>query len=162
MSKSQVRKVDPLTVRRGRGEIILAGRWNNALVAEYVLERATKKFLRIEPIATFVYHRNDENNRRRVRKNMTNLFKTFLGRGHLLAVEYYGERGSASAVKLADMKNPAERQLVDAKLKRMFDSKEITRKDYEKAQRLADELANHPDAGADPAIGPIESPPVLT
>ncbi len=127
----------PTLVSVGNKQVSSSGRWNDALMAQYVMEHGRKKWLDIRELARVAYLSASPANQTRVRQCLHKLF-THLMKQHaeILAVEYNGKNRSASAVKLYDGKTEAERQAATIKLDRMKLRGEIAAEQYTQALEL--------------------------
>jgi hypothetical protein len=130
-----VERTKPKLVTIGDRQFISSGRWNDGLMADWVTLHAKDKFQSIGKLAG-VLGANTIPNKRRVRKGLSALFLEFRKRGLWLAVEYADDHNAASAVKVADISRPEDRQLVEAKLKRMERAKELSAEAYDDAMAV--------------------------
>jgi len=128
-------RAKPELVTVGKGTVITNGRWNDQVMADYILEHGQDDWVPIAKLAK-VLGALTQSNKKRVSKHATSLFKTFRERGLWLAVEYAGKHGSTTAFKVADIKLAEDRQAVDAQLQRMKKRKLMSDEQYEMSMRL--------------------------
>jgi len=114
---------------------IANGRWNTSLVADYVIEEGTDRWMKVGEVAKFAHVTNNIPNKEKVRRRLSVLFRELLDRGLFLAIEY-GKNQAALAIKIADLTLDGEKQLVMRKITRMRKSKELTQAQYEKSISL--------------------------
>ena len=124
-----------VTVEEGR-KIILGGRWNDGLMADYVIGNGSDKWLTVGHLAKVGCGSNTIPNKKRVRNNLSSLFLELMNRGMFLAIEYGDDFKAASAVKIADLKSVEDRQNVETKLDGMKKRKELTSEKYDRAITL--------------------------
>jgi NOL1/NOP2/fmu family ribosome biogenesis protein len=128
-------RTKPALATIGTRQVISTGRWNDGLMADWVILNAQKKWVGIGKLAT-VLGANTIDNKRRVRNRLSRLFQEFSRRGLWLAIVHNGKHNSASAVKVADLESEQDRQCVKAKLQRMKKAKELTAERYEEAMAV--------------------------
>jgi hypothetical protein len=128
-------RTKPTLVDIGGRKVISTGRWNDQLMAEYVLVHSRDKWLKIGELARVSCGSNTIPNKKRVRKHLSSLFLFLMDRELFLAVDY-GDNGAANAVKIADLQSQDERDCVNEKMRRMQRSKEISVEKFEKATAL--------------------------
>jgi hypothetical protein len=135
-------KPKPEMLSVGDRKFISNGRWNNNLMADYVLEYGKDDWIPIGRLARDGCGANTIPNKKRVRSRLSQLFTVFLERGKFLAVAYDGDHNSATAVKVADVKLTEDRRSVEAKLERMRKRKEMSQEKYEWSIRLLNGMEN--------------------
>jgi hypothetical protein len=120
-----------VAVVNGR-KFIANARWNTSLVADYVIEEGTDRWMKLGEVAKFAHCTNNIPNKEKVRQRLSKLFRELLDRDLFLAIEY-GKNHAAQAVKIADLTIDNEKQLVLRKITRMKKTKELTETQYEKS-----------------------------
>ena len=128
-------RAKPTLITIGARTFISTGRWNNDLMADYMIAEGDK-WLKVGELARVGCAANTIATKRRVRQRLSSLFKVMRERGFFLAVEYNDENGAASAVKIADLSSAEDRRKVLAKLDSMKRRKEMTEEQYEKSIAL--------------------------
>jgi hypothetical protein len=111
-------------------QIISSLRWNDGVMAEYVLVHARKDWLTIGDLARICYGQNIANSRDRVRGRLHKLFKFLLKQHQAFLVVEYGSHSEATAVKLLDRQSPLDCQSAADKLKRMLRRRLMTAEQY--------------------------------
>jgi hypothetical protein len=129
-------RAKPEMVTIGGKQIVPGGRWNNDLMADYILRYGKESWISIGRLARDGCGANTIPNKKRVRSRLSQLFIKFLDRGRFLAVAYDGDHNSATAVKVADVKSDEERLLVETKLEKMRKRNEVNLEQYEKTKML--------------------------
>lgn len=129
-------RTKPALVQVGEHQIILHGRWNHELIADHVAENGRDRWIGIGELAKIGCGANTIPNKKRARGKLSELFKMLRSRGLFLAVEYSGDHGSATAVKIADLNSEQDRQNVQDRLERMKRRKELSQDEYFKAMQL--------------------------
>lgn len=124
----------PTLVTVGNKQIISSGRWNDELMAEYVIANGRAKWLTIGNLARTAYGNGSPRSKERVRQCLHKLFKILMTTfGELLVVEYGPPFNRARSVKLFDRKSELDRQTLKNKLEKMRQRRELTAEQYEKA-----------------------------
>lgn len=126
----------PELITVGKRKIISTGRWNNEVMADYVLEYGVERWLKIGELASVGCASNTIASKMRVRSRLSSLFKELRARGTFLAIEYNDDHSAASAVKIADLRSETDRQNVLDKLESMKKRKEMTQSQYEQSIAL--------------------------
>lgn len=129
-------RAKPTLVTVGDKQIISNGRWNDDLMADYVLGYGREKWIKIGDLAKVACGSNTIPNKKRVRRRLSSLFRAMLDRGVLLSVEYNGDYNSATAVKVADINSEQDRQNVAIRVKRMQARHELASDQYRKVTEL--------------------------
>lgn len=126
-------RTKPTLVTVGNKQIISSGRWNDELMAEYVLVNGRSKWLTIGELAKVAYGQNMPRTKERVRRCLYKLFSYMLHRNkELLSIEC-GPRNRAMAVKVFSQHSEQDRQNLVVKLERMRKRRELTSDQYEQA-----------------------------
>jgi len=125
----------PTLIMIGDQEVISTGRWNNELVADHIFSHAHDVWMPIGKLAR-VCGGNNIATKRKVRSRLAQIGAVFQARGEFLCVEYHGDHGAASAVKVADLTSEADRDNVIWRLERQRKRKEMTQLQYERAMAL--------------------------
>lgn len=131
-------KTVPVVTINGR-RFIATGRWNTSVVADFVLEEGMD-WLAVGEVARFAHCTNTVPNRKKVRANLSKLFMEMMSRGFFLAIEYSGENGAASALKVADVKHERDKKLILHKIAKMRKSRELTQEQYDRSMVLFHQL----------------------
>lgn len=129
-------RAKPTLVTVGDKQIISSGRWNDELMADYVLDHGREKWIKIGELAKVACGSNTIPNKKRARRRLSSLFRALLDRGMLLSVEYNGDYNSATAVKIADINSEQDRQNVTIRVKRMQARHELASDQYHKVTKL--------------------------
>lgn len=132
-------RAKPELVTVGKKTIISGGRWNDHKMADYVFEHGQKKWVKVGELAK-VLGANTQPNKKRVRTHTASLFRTFRDRGLWLAVEYAGDHGGTTAVKVADIRLEADRQAVTAQCERMNKRKQMSEEEFAKSMALLNSM----------------------
>lgn len=133
-SKELNNRSKPTFVMIGDRELISNGRWNNDLMADYVMRH--DDWLTVGTLSRTAYGNGSPRMKKRVRQCLPKLFSKLLSLGRLLVIEYGPPHNRAQAIKLFDPSDPLEHQLVQTKIKRMRDRKTLSDEQYEKAMFL--------------------------
>lgn len=136
IGKEPVVRSKPSLVTIGKRTIISTGRWNNEVMADYVIKEGGTRWIKIGELAGVGCASNTIATKKRVRNKLSSLFKELRARGIFLAIEYDGDNSAASAVKIADLSSDKDRQNVLDKLENMKRRKEVTQEQYEKSIAL--------------------------
>jgi len=129
-------RIKPALVPIGNRWVISTGRWNDSLMADYLLDHCNGEWTKVGHLASVGCGANTIPNKRRARSRLSPLFMELRSRGHFLAIRYDGDNGSASEVKIADLVSEEDRQNVMDKLRRMKKRKEMSEEQYEKTVAL--------------------------
>lgn len=133
--KAVTERAKPTLITIGKRTFISTGRWNNDLMADYVIAEGDD-WIKIGELARVGCASNTIDNKRRVRARLSTMFKLLRERGYFLAVKYDGENGAASEVKIADLKSNDDRDKVMFKLNSMKKRKEMSQDQYDKSVAL--------------------------
>ena len=129
----EVTRKKPTFVNIDGKKRISTGRWNDALMVQYVIENSDR-WISDGELARVAWGSNNLHNKRRVRANLSRLFKMVLAMKKLLAIAYEEEgHHPAKAVKVWDGVNEDERTLVCAKVDKLHKAKELSNDMYELA-----------------------------
>jgi ubiquinone/menaquinone biosynthesis C-methylase UbiE len=131
-----VERPKPTLVTVGKRQVISSGRWNDGIMADYVLLHGRAKWLPIRDLARVAYCNGTPRSQERVRACLHKLFRTVLSRGELLVIEYGPPHNSAKALKIFDKNSELERQTLQSKLERMRQRRELSSEQYEHAMLL--------------------------
>lgn len=135
MAATTADRVKPEIVTIGNREITSHGLWNNAVLADWLMLNAQRKWISIGELAKIAWHQNTLTTKKRARRNLSRLWHYLLvERGRLLVVEYETDgHHRAQAVKLYDPQAPHEREIIELRLARMTKNKELTEDRYQRA-----------------------------
>jgi hypothetical protein len=133
--KEPVVRSKPTFVMIGDREIISNGRWNNDLMADYVM-RHDACWITVGALSRTAYGNGSPRMKKRVRQCLPKLFSKLLSLGRLLVIEYGPPHNRAQAIKLYDPADQLDQQLVQVKIRRMRDRKTLSDDQYEKAMFL--------------------------
>jgi hypothetical protein len=129
-----IERTKPTLITVGKRQIISSGRWNNDLMADYVMMHGACRYIPIGELAKTAYMQAMPRNKERVRKNIFHLFRTILLKyGRLLVVEYGSPHNRAQAVKLFDTSSDLDRKALWPKIERMRKRRELSETQYEMA-----------------------------
>jgi len=124
---------------------ISTGRWNDKLMVQYVVEN-DDRWISVGELARVAWGSNNLHNKHRVRANLSRMFKLALEVNKLLAIEYEAlGRHPAKAVKVCDKTKVYERDLVSAKVDKLFKARELSEAMY----KLAHEMLTSVDSQID-------------
>lgn len=127
-------RAKPELVTIGNRQVISSGRWNNNLMADYVMLHGGAKWLSVGELGKVAWGQNTPTTKVRTRKCLSKLFTYLLvSHGRLLVIEYGGPNNCATAVKMYDPQSEQDRQVLAAKLERMFKRRELTAELYDSA-----------------------------
>jgi hypothetical protein len=129
---TRIRKPPTLTTL-GKRQVISSGRWNDIVIADYIIANGTRS-IEISELAKIAYGHNTNDTKTKVRHYLHKIKTLLIDRGHILVVDYEVRRGRrALAVKLFDGQTEGERQRVNTELARMRHRGEISIERYERA-----------------------------
>lgn len=126
----------PTLVQIGNRLMSSDGHFHPWLATDYLQANARTQWVKVADIAK-VFGGNTIDNKRRVRKNMFNVFTRLLSHGEFLVYETLSN-GRINAVKLLDVRSEQERQAARPQLERMKARHQLTAAKYEKALQVID------------------------
>lgn len=130
------------SVRRAASTLVeweKIGTWNNAKMADYLVEKGNVKWTEVSTIARLVYGRSFKEAQRKVRVNLCSLYREMMARG-LFAVVESAKNGKVERIKLANLDLAVDRECVNLKLGKMRDRRDCTEEEYTQACAI---LASH-------------------
>lgn len=119
---------------RNQKEQLAKPQWNDAWVAEYLLDNS-KRLVTVGELATRFYGKNKEKNRKDVRKYLSKARRYLLNVKHALLVYEFDKRLIGS-VKVFDPASEQDRQLIKPYLERIAKRRELTESELEIAQDI--------------------------
>ncbi len=132
---SKAERAKPIVVQIGNRQVISSGRWNDQLVADYVIEHGRDRWITIGELAKFAWTSPTLANKERARRYMGKLWRYLLvNRGVLMVVE--GDpthHNRTQALKIYDPASEQERQILEIRLDRMERLGELTNEMFELA-----------------------------
>ena len=134
--KEIISRSKPTLMTVGKRTVISTGRWNDALMADYVIQEGTIRWIKIGELAGVGCARNTIDTKKLVRSRLSSLFKELRERNKFLAIRYTDQHKAASEVKIADLASEEEKKNVLVKLKSMKRRKEMSEEQYEKSLAL--------------------------
>lgn len=147
---SKAQEVAPTTTRAkpelvtiGTRQIISSGRWNDELIADYVMLNGKDRWITIGELAKVAWGQNTLSTKARARTYLSRLFKHILLRhGMLIVVESAEPKHHfrAQAIKVYNPESEQERQCLSAKLHKMERSRELTAEWYERALGILQQI----------------------
>ena len=126
----------PTLITLGKRTVISTGRWNDSLMADYLMEEGVNKWIKIGELASVGCSRNTIDTKKLVRGRLSSLFRELRERDKFLAIRYDDEYKAASEVKIADLSDMNERKNVTDKLSSMKKRKEMSQEQYDKSIAL--------------------------
>lgn len=124
-------RAKPILVTVGNRQIISSGRWNDKVMADYVLTNGRSKWVSVGALAKVAYGHQDMTTKRKVRRYLHSLFLLLVvERDEFLVIEYEPKRGRAMAVKLFEQGSEMDRQALHLKLEKMRSRSELTAAQY--------------------------------
>jgi len=135
-----VKRPKPTLILIGGRFMISTGRWNDQLMADFMINYSEGKWIKVGELARIGCGANTIPNKRRVRGRLSSLFMELRSRSVFLAIEYHDNYTAASAVKIADLASDEDMANVTNKLERMKRRKEMSQEQYEKSIALMESL----------------------
>lgn len=117
-------------------DVIDSHRWNNEIMARYLMDHGRDKWLLTGELARVAFGQNKPSSKTAVRRNLHRLFRELLSNGELLVVEYSGPNNCATAAKIFDPDAPLDCANLHAKLDRMLKRRELTAEQHQHAVDL--------------------------
>lgn len=141
---STTERAKPELLTIGNRQIISTGRWNNGLIADYLMLHGSSKWLTVGEIAKVAWGQNTISTKKRARRCLSHLWHYLLvERGQLLVIEYSPDgHHQAQALKIYDPQSVSDRQVIEIRLERMSKTKELTEDRYQRACSLLAPSAN--------------------
>jgi len=131
-----VARTKPTLVTIAGRVVISTGRWNDQLMADYVMEEGRNRWIKIGELARTGCSSNTIATKKRVRGYLSRLFMVLRSRGEFLAVNYHDDNKAASEVKIADLTSDEDKKNVRLRLERMRRRKEMSQEQYDKSVAL--------------------------
>jgi hypothetical protein len=134
----------PLT-KRSKATLVLVGKryissdghFHPDLAADYIVMNGRDKFLPVAELSKIFAGSNTISGKKRVRKSMCRVFQRLLNRGEFL-LYHTGPNGRIDAVKLLNMLSDMERQHAKPQLDRMYQRRQLSIEQHEKALQVLD------------------------
>jgi hypothetical protein len=136
IEQAKPERAKPALIKIGKRWVISTGRWNDILMADYLMENGREEWVKVGVLAGVGCGANTIPNKKRVRSRLSSLFMELRERNLFLAIKYDGDFGAASEIKIADLNSDHDRQNVKDKLKRMKRRKEMSEEQYDKTIAL--------------------------
>jgi len=124
----------PILTTIGKKQIISSGRWNDIVIADYILANG-KRTIEVSELAKIAYGHNSNDTKEKVRRYLHKIFTMLVDRGAFMVREHEPPHGRVIAVRL-DTGSAADRQHIQEHLDRMLHRREWSIERYERAKML--------------------------
>lgn len=128
-------RAQPILQTVGKRQVISTGRWNDLVIADYIMQHGGSRRIEISELAKIAYGHNNKDTKTKVRRYLHKIRAMLIDRGALLVVNYEPPYNRAVAVWL-NSGSPEDHEHLDQTFEKMKLRGELSIERFERAMLL--------------------------